>query len=129
MRILLLFFSITFSQVFSTYDYVGSRATAMSGSITSGPGGIWSIFHNPAQLAEVSEFEIVSGHCQIYNLSFLPYSNFGLVYNGWAINFEKLSTKINSINLSSESAKALLFIKIDNLLFRLAYGLICINMI
>tara|TARA_Y100000588_G_C14118544_1_gene866277 strand:+ start:365 stop:1222 length:858 start_codon:yes stop_codon:yes gene_type:complete len=104
MRILLLFFSITFSQVFSTYDYVGSRATAMSGSITSGPGGIWSIFHNPAQLAEVSEFEIVSGHCQIYNLSFLPYSNFGLVYNGWAINFEKLSTKINSINLSSESA-------------------------
>jgi len=101
--IVLLFYSISFSQVFSTYDYVGSRATAMSGSITSGPGGTWSIFHNPAQLSELSEFEVISGHCQIYNLSFLPYSNFGLVYNGWAINFEKLSTDINSTTLSSES--------------------------
>ena len=54
--IVLLFYSISFSQVFSTYDYVGSRATAMSGSITSGPGGTWSIFHNPAQLSELSEF-------------------------------------------------------------------------
>ena len=101
--IFILFFSISFTQVFSTYDYVGSKATAMSGSITSGPGGTWSIFHNPAQLSDLDGFNMTSGHCKLYGLNFLSYSNFGLSYNSWAINFEKLSTTINDISLSSES--------------------------
>ena len=56
--IVILIFSVSFTQVFSTYDYVGAKATAMSGSITSGPGGEWSIFHNPAQLSDLKGSKI-----------------------------------------------------------------------
>ena len=101
--IVILIFSVSFAQVFSTYDYVGAKATAMSGSITSGPGGEWSIFHNPAQLSDLKGSNIISGHCRLYGLNFLSYSHFGLSQNSWAINFEKLSTTINDIALSSES--------------------------
>lgn len=105
MRLLtfLLFFSISLSQTFSTYDYVGSRATAMSGSITSGPSGEWSIFHNPAQLSDLDQSIMTSGICQIYNLDFLSYSHFGLANNGWGINFEQMATEINNKTLSKES--------------------------
>ena len=50
--------SISFSQVFSSYDYLGSRATAMSGAITSG-NHIESYVHNPAQLSNNSNITII----------------------------------------------------------------------
>ena len=42
--IILCFLSASFSQVFSHYDYTGSRATSMSGAVTSGPGSLDNIF-------------------------------------------------------------------------------------
>ena len=36
--IILCFISFALNQVFSHYDYTGSRATSMSGAVTSGPG-------------------------------------------------------------------------------------------
>ena len=79
----------------------------MSGAVTSGPGGSWSIFHNPAQLSELSGIYFINGYSKIYNLDFLPYSNLGLSYNSYSISFEKLSTDINGIELSSEAVMSL----------------------
>ena len=101
--IILCFLSVSFSQVFSHYDYTGSRATSMSGAVTSGPGTSENIFHNPAQLSDLSGQHFVSGYSKIFNLNFLPYYNVGFSYNSYAINFEKLSTSFNGNTLSSES--------------------------
>ena len=101
--IILSFVSVCLSQVFSHYDYTGSKATSMSGAITSGPGSLDNIFHNPAQLSELNGLNLVSGYSRIFNLNFLPYYNFGFSYDCYAINFEKLSTEINNVELSSES--------------------------
>ncbi len=102
--ILIFSISISFSQVFSTYDYTGTKATAMSGAITSGPGDIHSIFHNPAQLSTLKGFTFVTGYSEIFGQEFLPYYNLGFSYDSYAFNFEKLSTKLNDVELSSESA-------------------------
>ena len=98
------FISISCAQIFSHYDYVGSKSISMSGSITSGPGGTWSIFHNPSQLADLHHLQVVSGYSEIFGLSFLPYYHAGFLYKGWAINMEQLSTSIYDIELSSETA-------------------------
>tara|TARA_Y100001960_G_scaffold62582_2_gene65532 strand:- start:712 stop:1581 length:870 start_codon:yes stop_codon:yes gene_type:complete len=95
--------SFSFTQVFSSYDYVGSKATAMSGAVTSGSGGSWSMFHNPAQLADLSGIHFVNGYSRIYNLDFLPYYNMGISYNSYSVSFQKLSTEINDTELSSET--------------------------
>ena len=100
----IILFSLSFTQVFSTYDYVGSRATAMSGAITSGSDIESGIFHNPAHLSNMKGRHIISGYSDLYNLDFLTYSHFGLSYNNYSINFEKMSTDINGTSLSSESA-------------------------
>ena len=62
--------SFSFTQVFSSYDYVGARATSMSGSVTSGPEGTWSIFHNPAQLSNLKGVYVSNGYSQIFGLEF-----------------------------------------------------------
>ena len=101
--IFLFFISFSFAQVFSSYDYVGARATSMSGSVTSGPEGTWSIFHNPAQLSNLKGVYVSNGYSQIFGLEFLPYYNLGLSYNGWALNIEQFSTELGEVELSSES--------------------------
>ena len=95
--------SFSFTQVFSSYDYVGSKATAMSGDVTSWSGGSWSMLHNPAQLADLSGIHFVNGYSRIYNLDFLPYYNMGISYNSYSVSFQKLSTEINDTELSSEN--------------------------
>ena len=105
MRYLLFFIltSLSFTQVFSTYDYVGARATAMSGTTTSGSDIESGMFHNPAQLTNMKGKKIISGYSNLMNLDFLTYSHFGVSYDNYSINFEKMSTDINETNLSSES--------------------------
>jgi len=95
--------SLSFCQVFSTYDYTGSKATAMSGAVTSGPSGLHNIFHNPAQLSTIEGKHYINGFTNIFNQDFLPYYNIGLLYNSFAISYEELSTKIGDTDLSSES--------------------------
>ncbi len=95
--------SISFTQVFSSYDYTGSRATAMSGAVTSGPSGLYNIFHNPAQLSQLEGTYYINGFCDIFNQEFLPYFSVGMSFNSYAINYEELSTTIDGVELSSES--------------------------
>ncbi|OUT37372.1 MAG: hypothetical protein CBB66_06860 [bacterium TMED6] len=102
--ILTILISISFTQVFSTYDYVGSRATAMSGATTTGADIESAIFHNPAQLSDSKGKKIISGFSHLYDLEFLTYTHFGLSYDSYAINFEKMSTEFNNTDLSSELA-------------------------
>ena len=87
--ILAILISMSFTQVFSTYDYVGSRATAMSGAATTGSDIESAIFHNPAQLSSLKGKKIISGFSHLYDLEFLTYTHFGLSYDSYAINFEK----------------------------------------
>ena len=95
--------SISFSQVFSTYDYLGSRSTAMSGAITSGNNIESGIFHNPAQLSNYSDVTIISGYSNLYGLDFLPLSHIGISINNYAINFKNISTEFGGNTLSSET--------------------------
>ena len=101
--ILIFSISISFLKFFSSYSYTGTKATAMSGAITSGPGDIHGIFHNPAQLSTLKGFTFVTGYSEIFGQEFLPYYNLGFSYDSYAFNFEKLSTKLNDVELSSES--------------------------
>ena len=82
--------SISFSQVFSSYDYLGSRATAMSGAITSGNHIESGIFHNPAQLSNNSNITIISGYSNLYGLDFLPLSHVGISKNNYALSFKNI---------------------------------------
>ena len=90
--IILCFLSISFSQVFSHYDYTGSRATSMSGAVTSGPGTLDYIFHNPAQLSELNRWQ-----------SKIIYK-FVIVYTRLCIVFQRLNRVmvVNSRAISSE---------------------------
>tara|TARA_Y100001936_G_scaffold220367_1_gene234459 strand:- start:282 stop:1133 length:852 start_codon:yes stop_codon:yes gene_type:complete len=99
----LILMSISFTQVFSSYDYLGSRATAMSGAVTSGDHIESGIFHNPAQLSNYSDFTIISGYSNLYGLDFLPLSHIGISINNYALNFENISTKYGGNTLSSET--------------------------
>lgn len=99
----LIFISISFNQVFSTYDYLGSRATAMSGAVTSGNHIESGIFHNPAQLSNHSGSTIISGYSNLYDLDFLPLTHIGFSVKSYAINFEKISIEYNGNTLSSET--------------------------
>ena len=82
MRYIIIICCFTFcsAQVFSQYDYTGSRSTAMSGAVTSGPGGSWSIYHNPAQLANLEGTQLNSGYSKIFGFDFLPYYTLGFSY-------------------------------------------------
>ena len=96
--------SFSFSQVFSSYDYLGSRATAMSAAITSGDHIESGIFHNPAQLSNNSNITIISGYSNLYGLDFLPLSHVGISKNNYALSFKNISTEFNGNTLSSETA-------------------------
>ena len=100
----LILMSISFTQVFSSYDYLGSRATAMSGAVTSGDHIESGIFHNPAQLSNYSDFTIISGYSNLYGLDFLPLSHMGISKNNYALSFKNISTEFNGNTLSSETA-------------------------
>lgn len=102
--ILAILISISFTQVFSAYDYAGSRASAMSGATTTGADTESAIFHNPAQLSSSKGKKIISGFSHLYNLDFLTYSHFGYSYDNYAVSFEKMATEFNNTNLSSELA-------------------------
>ena len=99
----ILLISFSFNQVFSTYDYLGTRSTAMSGAVTSGNSIESGIFHNPAQLSNSTDKSIISGYSNLYGLEFLTLSHIGILMKNYSINFEKISTEYGGNSLSSET--------------------------
>ena len=48
--------NIFFSQSISDYPYVSAKPTGMVGAVVSEKGDSWSIFHNPAAIVEINDF-------------------------------------------------------------------------
>ncbi len=96
------------AQVFSDYMYVGHEAMAAAGSVVASRGGESSLFHNPSGLAEVDNLQVNSGYGNLYNLSFLPYTNLGLIipskYGSFGISFQGLSVSYLGNKLITEQA-------------------------
>ena len=69
MRKYLFIFLLTasFAQV-SDYAYTGAQASAMVGAVVSDRGGNWSIFHNPAGMAEIDGTHFSVGGGRLYGL-------------------------------------------------------------
>ena len=95
-----------FSQV-SDYAYTGSEASAMAGAVVAEEGNNWSIFHNPAGIAEFDEIQFSTGGGNLYGFNWLPiyYLN-GIVpipqigQIGFAL--QQLETKYEGTVLSTE---------------------------
>ncbi|MAV65251.1 MAG: hypothetical protein CMG00_08690 [Candidatus Marinimicrobia bacterium] len=110
-NIILCFFSITFTQVFSEYSYVGNQS-GMVGSVMSKPHSDSGIFYNPASLAGYNGRLVTIGKSNLFNQSYLPLVHFGLIYKlpligQFGLSYQSFSTKNSSIVLSSESALAI----------------------
>ena len=96
----------SFAQV-SDYAYTGAQASAMVGAVVSDRGGNWSIFHNPAGMAEIDGTHFSVGSGRLYGLDWLPLYHFNgtiplpiIGKIGFAI--QQLETKLGSVVLSKE---------------------------
>lgn len=106
----LLFVTLSTSQVVSDYFYTGVESAGLAGAVVANPGGEWSLFHNPAGLAEQTSPAVIVGHSELYGLSFLPYSYLGFIFTNnkyWnlGVSFEQSSVTVgNKIELSNEQS-------------------------
>ena len=96
----------SFAQV-SDYTYTGSQASAMAGAIVSEKGGNWSIFHNPAGLAEIDGNQFSAGGGNLFGVNWLssyhingvmPLQEIGII--GFAL--QQMGTKYSGTTLSME---------------------------
>ena len=105
--IFIIFIAAIFSQSLSSYSFNSSVSTSLAGTAVSNRLGIWSVYHNPALLVESENNSASIGYSNLYNQSFLPLSNFGLVIRTNKINlgikFSNLSVKNQNIDLLKES--------------------------
>ena len=105
--IFIILLTSTFSQSLSSYSFNSSISTSLAGASVSNRLGIWSVYHNPALLVESENNSASIGYSNLYNLKFLPLSNFGLVLRTNKINlgikFSNLSVKNQNIDLLKES--------------------------
>ena len=103
-----IFFGCIYSQVFSDYLYSGYDAISSAGSVVASRGGESSLFHNPSGLAEVDDLQINSGYGSLYNLSFLPFTNLGIIipskYGNFGISYQGLSVNYLGNKLITEQA-------------------------
>ena len=102
--LLLSLISGVFSQVASDYLYTGTEATAMAGAVVANPGNSSNLYHNPAGLAEISNFRFRAGRGRIVNI---PYLDFGVVLQlpclgSVGISGQNSKTEYHSATLSSE---------------------------
>ena len=88
-----------YSQTFSDYLYTGYEAFSSAGSVVAKEGGSSSPFHNPSGLAEIHDIHINFGYSNLFNLQYLPYTNWslllpsnfgniGLSYQGLSVNYQ-----------------------------------------
>jgi len=103
------FFLLTsvFAQTVSDYAYTGAEVSAMAGAVVAENGNNWSIFHNPAGIAEIDEIRYSAGGGKLYGFGWLPayYLNgifpiTGIGKIGFALH--QFETKYSGVVLSSE---------------------------
>lgn len=96
------------AQVFSDYDYVGTKGSAMAGSVSVNTNDIDGFFKNPASLAGYDKQRLQLGQSNLYNKSDFPYQYLGFHYKlpfigEIALTYQSFSTKNSGVKLSSES--------------------------
>ena len=104
--------SISISQVFSDYSYVGVESSAMAGAISPNTSNDIGLFQNPASLAGFNDNIVIIGQSNLFNQSSLPYQHLGLIYDipilgRFGISYQSFSTEYSGIELSSESVLSL----------------------
>jgi len=104
----LYFFLLTasFAQV-SDYAYTGAEVSAMAGTVVAEKGNNWSIFHNPAGLAEINGTLFSAGGGSLYGFKWLPaYHLNGTIpipiFGKTGIALQQLETKYDGAVLSTE---------------------------
>ncbi|NQT96321.1 MAG: hypothetical protein HQ562_01135 [Candidatus Marinimicrobia bacterium] len=107
--IIILILSCANGQVASDYLYTGVEATALAGAVVANPGNSSNLYHNPAGLAEISNFRFRAGSGRVVNI---PYLDFGVVVQlPWlgsvGISGQSSKTEYHSTTLSSEQTLSL----------------------
>ncbi len=101
-----------FAQSISDYAYVGSEGTSLCGAVTANPGGLWSLYHNPAGLSEIENSQFEMGVSELYSQSYLPYSNTGAVittssFGNFGVSIQQMAIKYGGNTISSETSAGL----------------------
>ena len=127
--LIILLFNFLFSQVITDNTFNNSRSIALAGATTSHPGGIESVFNNPANLKKDGSTSILVGQTLFYEQSFLNYQYISLKRNNIALTVQQLGTKTKSSkdDLSSEKSitfsHGIILLKDRNSSLRLGYNL------
>ena len=67
------------AQSITDYAYTGYEGTSLCGSVVSNKGGNWSLYHNPAGIADIDQIEFTFSSSKLFNQSFFPYNNADIV--------------------------------------------------
>lgn len=106
--IIIIFINSLFSQVFSDYLYTGYEAVTSAGSVVAKEGGGSSPFHNPSGLAEINTLQINTGYSNLFNLHFLPYSNWSMLlptnFGNIGFSYQGISVEYQGNKLITEQA-------------------------
>jgi hypothetical protein len=104
----IIFLNIFFSQSISDYPYVSAKPTGMVGAVVSEKGDSWSIFHNPAAIVEINDFNFSIGNSTIFGVKGLTHQQI----NGYlkipilgriGLGLNQLKTEHEGIILSEEN--------------------------
>ena len=129
---ILIFTNYTQAQVFSDYDYVGIKSSAMAGSVSTNTNDIAGFYQNPASLAGVNDNTLLFGQSNLYQKSEFPFQYIGVNYElpflgETALTYQSFSTENSGVKLSSEStisfSKAKFLQKDRNSILALGYRL------
>ena len=110
-KYLFIFVTLSLSQSISDYTYTGAEVSALAGAVVSKPGNTWSIFHNPAGIAEINDRIISASSGNLYGYNWLPYNNLSatLPFSFGNISFgaQQIKTKHKKSNLATEQTFSL----------------------
>ncbi len=109
---LLILISFIKAQVFSDYDYVGIKSSAMAGALSVNTNDVAGFYQNPASLAGFNNNALILGQSNLYQKSEFPFQYFGASYElpllgKTALTYQSFSTKNSGVKLSSESSISL----------------------
>ena len=107
--IILLLSSGLIAQVVSEHLYYGPSSLAMAGSDVATPRQSWSIFTNPAGIAEQKGLALVAGTESLFGQEYFDHSLIGLQfrlsgYGSFGLSIENFSVDYNGNSLSKETA-------------------------
>lgn len=95
--------SMIFSQVVSDYIYIGHTANATAGAVVSQQGSNWCLYHNPSGLTDVKDIQFDSGTSNLYNTSFLKYSNIGVIVPQRIVRIGAIGISINGLDIKYQN--------------------------